>query len=166
MCCRFLKYSVNPRKAKEKYQIVKKTHFLKWDSWKTKAFHNNRNVKDLTVSITNVQVCISSLPIRLFKIWHSVHGAIAISGYILPYLHMLRCGRVTPPIELGGQLWQSWRPGQDRARFIVVPIRLQLLFLRWAEYRRSFTNDVISFGTIHKWRHSNSNIFTPLSPTS
>ena len=85
---------------------------------------------------TNVQVSISSLSryMWLFTIWHSVHGAIAISGYILPYLHMLRCGRVTPPIELGGQLWQS-RPGQDRARLVVVPIRLQLLFLRWAEHR-------------------------------
>ena len=85
---------------------------------------------------TNVQVSISSLSryMWLFTIWHSVHGAIAISGYILPYLHMLRCGRVTPPIELGGQLWQS-RPGQDRARLVVVPIRLQLLFLRWVEHR-------------------------------
>ena len=85
---------------------------------------------------TNVQVSISSLSryMWLFTIWHSVHGAIAISGYILPYLHMLRCGRVTPPIELRGQLWQS-RHGQDRARLVVVPIRLQLLFLRWAEHR-------------------------------
>ena len=142
---------------------------------KNKAFGNNKNVKDSKilqfqpdlVSTTNVQVSISSLPIYmwLFTIWHSVHGAIAISGYILPYLHMLRCGRVTPPIELGGQLWQS-RPGQDRARLVVVPIRLQLLFLRWAEHRGHpqttwsvlgpSTNNVIPF----------SNIFTPPSPTS
>ena len=162
--CRTLKCSVNPRRAKEKYQIVKKKHILKMGQLNNKAFRNNRNVKDSKilqfqpdlVSTTNVQVSISSLPIYmwLFTISHSVHGAIAISGYILPYLHMLRCGRVTPPIELGGQLWQS-RPGQDRARLVVVPIRLQLLFLRWAEHRGHSqttwsvlgpsTNDVIPF---------------------
>ena len=80
---------------------------------------------------------------------------------ILPYLHMLRCGRVTPPIELGGQLWQS-RPGQDRARLVVVPIRLQLLFLRWAEHR------AINKRRDQFWDHpqTTSSLFTPPSPTS
>ena len=68
--CRTLKCSVNPRRAKEKYQIVKKKHILKTGQLKNKAFRNNRNVKDSKilqfqpdlVSTTNVQVSISSLP--------------------------------------------------------------------------------------------------------
>ena len=44
--CITLKCSVNPRRAKEKYQIVKKKYILKMGQLKNKAFRNNRNVKD------------------------------------------------------------------------------------------------------------------------
>ena len=149
---------------KKNTKLWKRNIFWKWDSWKTRHLVTTKMSKiqkfysfnQIWFQLQMYKLAFLHLPIYmwLFTIWHSVHGAIAISGYILPYLHMLRCGRVTPPIELGGQLWQS-RPGQDRARLVVVPIRLQLLFLRWAEHRGHpqttwsvlgpSTNDVIPF---------------------